>query len=207
MVRRGKNSNKNKITYPREEVYFPTVAKLLDKDKDKKFLNSEYTFVAWGQPNFTPTPQQIVDVAQGKMKGRYSVKIVARNINDPVRFQIATQIGNYRAKSLDFIKLKMHKMYRKFFNQAAGRKRVFVSFKQEEAKISTAFDMRYSEYFLSFNVVNNSVNFENLLAEMKSNREYLFVICAPFYPTIAVLLENYGFRENVNFIDGNLFLD
>lgn len=98
--------NKNKIVYPREEVYYPTIANILGKSRSLKIIQPNYTFVAWRNKGFLPTAQQITDIAQGKVKGRYAVKRVSRKIDDPTRVYIGTQIGNYREQTLNLINNK-----------------------------------------------------------------------------------------------------
>lgn len=194
----------NKIVYPREEVYFATVATNLNSSQNLTFLSNNYTFVPWSQANLLPNQQQIIDIAQGKMNGKYSIKRVLRSINDPVRFQIGTQIGNYRDKSMYFIKTKMNRIYRRLFNLASGRKRIFVSYKHNETAVINMFNMKISEIFLTFTPDNAGV--QNIVSTMERNPEALFVICIDIYPIVANALTQSGFRENINFIDGTLLL-
>ena len=95
--------NKDRIRYPREEFYFSTVARILNKTTPLKARQPNYTFVAWGNKNFMPTHEQIIEASQGKMDGRYSVKRVLRNLDDPERTFIGTQIGNYRERLIDLM--------------------------------------------------------------------------------------------------------
>ena len=98
-----KIQNKDRIIYPREEIYYPTVAGLLNKSKSLKIVQPNYTCIFWGNKNFVPTEQQITDIAQGKIQGQYAVKRVLRRIDDSTRVYIGTQIGNYREQTLELI--------------------------------------------------------------------------------------------------------
>ena len=95
--------NKDRIIYPREEIYYPTVADIFNKNKSLKILRPNYTRVFWGNKGYLPTEQQIMEVAQGKIQGQYAVKRVLRKIDDPARIYIGTQIGNYREQTLELI--------------------------------------------------------------------------------------------------------
>lgn len=95
--------NKNRIVYPREEIYYPTIANILNKDKSLKVIQPNYTCVFWANKGYLPTTEQIMNVVQGKMNGSYSIKRVLRDINDPVRVKIGTEIGNYRRQVMDLI--------------------------------------------------------------------------------------------------------
>ena len=199
-------SDKNKVIYPREEVYFPTLANLFNKNGNLKFNDNNYTFIAWGKPGMIPTVQEITDIANGKMEGKYSIKRVLRTLDDKLRVAVGTQIGNYRAQALDFIKNTIPRTYLKFFNLTAGRKRIFIGFEKDRDLINGTFDAKFSEIFLPLNVQNNVVNLQNIADSMRINSECLFVICVDFYPQIANFLTQTGFRENVDFINGTLFL-
>ena len=96
-------ATKSRVIYPREEIYYPTIFHILNKDKALKVVHPNYTFVAWSNKGFLPTEQQIMDVACGKMGERYAVKRVFRMIDDPMRIFIGTQIGNYREQTLELI--------------------------------------------------------------------------------------------------------
>ena len=96
-------SNQDRIVYPREEFYFSTVAHLLNKTAHFKVRQPNYTCVFWENKMYLPTTEQIMNIVQGKMDGRYSIKRVLRDINDPVRVQIGTEIGNYREQVIDLI--------------------------------------------------------------------------------------------------------
>ena len=102
--------NKDRIIYPREEIYYPTIASLLNKDGKLKIVHPNYTCIFWGNKNFVPTEQQIMEVAQGKIQGQYAVKRVLRRIDDPARVYIGTQIGNYREQTLSLIHGKERKV-------------------------------------------------------------------------------------------------
>lgn len=95
--------NQKRAIYPREEFYFSTIARILNKTAHFKVHQPNYTFVAWGNKSFLPTHEQIIEVAQGKMNGRYSVKRVSRNLDDTERIFIGTQIGNYRQEAINLM--------------------------------------------------------------------------------------------------------
>lgn len=95
--------NQKRRIYPREEFYFSTIARILNKTANFKVHQPNYTFVAWGNRNFLPTHEQIIEVAQGKMNGFYSVKRVLRNLDDTERIFIGTQIGNYRQEAINLM--------------------------------------------------------------------------------------------------------
>lgn len=98
--------NKDRIIYPREEFYYPTIANLLNKDKLLKVTQPNYVRVFWSNPGYLPTAQQIVDIAQGKVPMIYAVKRVLRKIDDPARIFIGTRIGNYREQSIRLMQAK-----------------------------------------------------------------------------------------------------
>ena len=102
--------NKRRIIYPREEIYYPTVAYILSKGKSLKIIQPNYVRVFWNNKDYLPTTEQITDIAQGKMPGIYGVKRVLRTIDDPARVYIGTQIGNYREQTLNLIRGKERKV-------------------------------------------------------------------------------------------------
>lgn len=98
--------NKNRLIYPREEVYYNTIANILNKDKSLKITQPYFTRVFWEMKGILPTIQQITEIAEGKIAKKYAVKRVLRNIDDPARVYIGTQIGNYREQTLNLIHSK-----------------------------------------------------------------------------------------------------
>ena len=198
-------SKKDRIVYPREEIYYPTIAYLSNKNLKNQELN--YTFVAWENPNYLPTIEEINTIANGEMQGKYSIKRVLRNFNDPVRFLVGTQIGNYRNTSLECIKIQFVKMSRKFFNLASGRRRIFVGHEDDEALVKTIFNMNEMDRYLPFNFNGNAIIVNDILFEMQKNHEALFVMITKIYPNLANILLQQGFRENIDFIDGTLLID
>ena len=197
---------KNRIIYPREEVYYPTIANILSKGLKNKNLN--YTFVAWNNPNYLPTNQEIIDIAQGKIEGKYSIKRVLRTINDPVRFKIGVDMGHYREKTMELVKSKITKIYRNLFNLSSERRRIFVGHKEEENFIRNVFKIKTIETFLPFKINEGGIFFvDELLSTMDRNRDALFVIFTKNYPIIYNFLIQHGFRENIEFIDGTLLVD
>lgn len=96
-------ADKSKVIFAREEIYCQTIFHILNKTRSWKIVHPNYTNVFWGNRGYLPTEQQIVDIAQGKVQGKYAVKRVLRNIDDPARFYIGTQIGNYRIQTLNLI--------------------------------------------------------------------------------------------------------
>ena len=191
--------------YPREEVYFPTVVHLLHGQT--KNCNLCYTFVGWEDPYFRPTMPEIHQIAQGKMRGRYSVKRIGRNINDPVRFHISTFIGNYRDTSIDYIKIKCSKIFRNFFNLSAARRRIFIGHEGHEQMLKEVFKIKTMESFVPIKIKNDSIIMDEILSIMNNNRDALFVICTKLYPILLNIFVQNGFRENIDFIDGSLLLD
>ena len=98
--------NKNRLIYPREEVYYNTIANILNKDKSLKITQPNFTRIFWEMKGILPTIQQITEIAEGKIAKKYAVKRVLRNIDDPARVYIGTQIGNYREQTLNLIHSK-----------------------------------------------------------------------------------------------------
>ena len=94
---------KDKILYPREEFYFSTISHLLNKTANFKVRRPNYGFVAWRNKDILPTHEQIIEASQGKMEGIYSVKRVLRNLDNPERVFIGTQIGNYREQLINLL--------------------------------------------------------------------------------------------------------
>ena len=195
----------NRIIYPREEVYFSTIAFLLNKDVRNLKLN--YTFVAWNNFNFTPKIEEIISISNGNIEGKFSVKRVARNLNDTMRFMIATQIGHYREQSIDKIKIKCLKMYRKFFNLVSNRRRIFIGHAEAEGNIRKRFQIKNIETFLPLKLNNNQIFLDEIFDSMENNREALFVVVTLIYPIVSNFLSQRGFRENIDFIDGSLLID
>ena len=95
--------NQKRSILAREEFYFSTIARILNKTAHFKIRQPNYTFVAWNNRSYLPTHEQIIEVSQGKMDGRYSVKRVLRNLDDPERIFIGTQIGNYRQEAINLM--------------------------------------------------------------------------------------------------------
>ena len=199
-------SNKERIIYPREEIYYPTLANILHKNLNNKKIN--YTFVAWNNKKMVPEWQEILNIATGKMNEIYSVKRILREINDNLRFHISTLIGKYRNKSMDMIKIKMGKVYRNFFNLVAARRRIFICHKENSAYISELFRIRTNETLITFETDDkNQIQIDKFISVMERNRDALFIICSQIYPLIANILIQRGFRENIEFIDGFLLED
>ena len=198
--------NESKVIYPREEVYYSTIAYMLNKNL--KNTKSNYTFVAWQSPGMAPTREELFKVLQGAMEGKYSVKRVSRTINDPVRFMIGTAVGNYRTHSFELIKIRMSKVYRNLFNLGSYRRRIFIGHNNDERRIMDIFNVKTGEIFLPFKINElNVVDLGEIIFAMKLSRDALFVICSTSYPLIAQILIQNGFRENVDFIDATLLID
>lgn len=199
-------SRTERIIYPREEIYYPTLANILHKNLNNKKNN--YTFVPWKDSNLLPTLQEISNIAAGNMEGKYSVKRVLREINDPARFRIGALIGNYRNKSMNMIKIRIGKVYRNFFNLVAARRRIFICHKENSAYISELFRIRTNETLINFETDDkNQIQIDKFISVMEINRDALFIICSHIYPLIANILIQRGFRENIEFIDGFLLED
>ena len=197
--------HQERIIYPREEVYYQTVAYNLNKE----FINkkSNYTFVAWNHHELFPTLQEIHDIANGRVSGKYSVKRVLRNINDPVRFTIGNFIGNYRTQTLETIKIRLEKVYRNFFNAVSSRRRIFIGSKENLRYIAELFKIKTTETFIEYQLDDkNQIRTDIIISNMNNNCDALFVICSRFYPVIADILIQNGFRENIDFIDGYLLM-
>lgn len=101
--------NKDRIIYPREEIYYPTIVNFLNKDGALKVIQPNYVRVFWGNKGILPSEQQITDIAQGKVPMIYAVKRITRKIDDPSRVYIGTQIGNYREQTLNLINSNQRK--------------------------------------------------------------------------------------------------
>ena len=194
-----------RTTYPREEVFYSTLATLLDENLNN--LQNPYTFVPWSTPGYLPSEEEINDVSNAKKEGKYSIKRVLRNINDPVRFMIGTQIGQYRNKSMDCIKIKFGKISRNLFNLVSGRRRIFIGHAENEVNIRKFFKLKTIEKYIPFKVTNNTINLAEILNIMSNNRDALFIIFTDIYPHLLNILLQQGFRENIDFIDGSLLLD
>ena len=195
----------NRIIYPREEIYYPTIAYLLNNDLNN--LNKNYTLNHWQSGYLKPSIPEINDVARGTKEGIYSVKRVSRMFNDIIRFHIGTQIGHYRDKSMDCIKIKFGKMSRNLFNWVSGRRRIFIGHAENEVNIRRFFKLKTIEQYISFKVTNNTINLAEILNIMSNNRDALFIIFTEIYPDLLNILLQQGFRENIDFIDGNLLMD
>lgn len=194
-----------RIIYPREEIYYPTVAHLINKNfKNRKI---PYSLLTWGNPGCLVGEKDIADIIAGSKEGKYNVKRITRNINHFMRFYIANNIGHYRNETFDKIRVKFGKMSRKLFNLVSGRRRIFVGRAEDESNIRENFKLKTIETFLSFKISDSSIIVDDIISTMNNNRDALFVICAEFYPLLLNLLLQQGFRENVDFIDGTLLMD
>ena len=195
----------NRIIYPREEVYYPTIAYLLNNDLNN--LNKNFTLNHWQAGYLKPSIAEINDIARGAKEGIYSVKRVSRIFNDIIRFHIGNQIGHYRDKSMDCIKIKFGKMSRNLFNLVSGRRRIFIGHAGNENLIRNYFKIKTTEHYISFKIDNNNINLAEIVNLMKNNQDALFIIFINIYPHLLNILLQQGFRENIDFIDGNLLMD
>ena len=203
-------SKQNRTIYPREEVYYPTIAYLINKQFNN--CRNNYTFVPWKSRKYMPSMKEISDISIGNMEGKYSIKRVLRNFNDIIRFHVGNNIGHYRNTSIDQIKIKFNKMYRTFFNMSAGRRRIFVGNKDQESHIRDIFKIKTNETYLPFMLTSNdifkinnedNISIKHLLIDMDKNREAIFIICIDNYPSIFNYIIEKGFRENIDFMDGS----
>lgn len=81
------------VLYPREEVYYHTIAYFLMEDKTKIF-RARMTYVAFNIVGLVPYVWTIRKVMKHSLTD-YSVKRVDRKLNDPNRSYIRCQCGNY----------------------------------------------------------------------------------------------------------------
>ena len=193
--------NKERSIYPREELYFSTIAYLINKDF--KNLKNPYCFVDW---NKTMDPfDRVINISEGKIEGKYSLKKIARNISDPIRFIISDKIGDYRNKTMNLIKIGAKKTLRKYFNLMSGRRRIFIGQDFNEQVLRDLFQIKTNETYLTFEISNGKLILNKVLYEMENNRDAIFIICDYLYPMIVDVISQYNFRENIDFIDGSMF--
>ena len=92
-------ANRERVIYPREEVYIQTIAHLVDKN----LRNANVSFTNWNL-NKKPLKLSIItDTAEGKLDGKYSVKRVARVLDDVNRVYIGEKLGGYRDQTLSYV--------------------------------------------------------------------------------------------------------
>ena len=188
-----------RVIYPREEVYYPTLAHLLNKNLRNK--NKQFTYMPWDK-GLVISQEDVQSIINGNMPDKYSVKRVDRKFNDPLRFYIGTTIGNYRQKSVEVVRSRCLKKFVSLFNLASGKRRIFVGHKQHEDFIRDYFRIKPYEKFMSFIERNGGLFLDDILKTMIDNRDALFVVCTPMYPMFLNVINNAGLREDVDFIDG-----
>ena len=194
-----------RVIYPREEYYYTTIAHLLKKDI--RNAKNVFTWMPSCKPNVVASLEQINDVAAAAKEGKYAIKRVARNFNDPMRFHIGAVIGKYRNRSIETVKMMCSKKSVALFNLVAGKQRIFVGHEQVESFIRNYFKIRADEMYIPLIERDGIIFLDNVVSAMFKNKDALFVICTPNYPMMLKFFNGAGFREDVNFIDGWFLLE
>lgn len=198
-------SKERRIICPREEIYYSTIAHLLNKNL--RNAGKLITFAAWDRPDMLPTMEDINEVIAGKKNDACSIKRVMRDFNDLMRFHIGSTIGKYRQQSVDAVRSRCLKKFLNLFNLTSGKRRFFIGHKQHEDFIKHYFKIKPYENYMSFTENDDVIFLDDVLKSMYNNSDALFVICTPMYPMALNTLQRAGFREDVNFIDGWFLLE
>ncbi len=82
--------------YPREEIFLPTLAHLVDANL--RNTNKSFTYRKLNRAMLKRSV--ILNVAEGKVEGKYSVKRIARMLDEPNRIYIGEKLGGYREQTL-----------------------------------------------------------------------------------------------------------
>ena len=91
---------------------------------------------------------------------------------------------------------------RSYFNLAAGKRRVFCGSRAMQPMVQSAFSLKASEEYKNIVDEKGKLSVVPLLNMMKGSRTSLFVIYIDIYDTLKPYLEQAGFKENQDFIDG-----